>query len=162
MLTPAWILVLGAGCNTPQTVADSGSTPVPTETGTTIDSDSDSGSSTETGDSGAAPAWTAVLESDDTLTVQVGDDTWTLATDFSDAGPDWTWTRSLTLEGTRILVHDTLTSTAAEDLGVRIRHKITPPATPSGIARSTPNTIPASTTAAAETRFGDRLGPVSD
>lgn len=133
MLTPAWILVLGAGCNTPQTVADSGSTPVPTETGTTIDSDSDSGSSTETGDSGAAPAWTAVLESDDTLTVQVGDDTWTLATDFSDAGPDWTWTRSLTLEGTRILVHDTLTSTAAEDLGVRIRHKITPPATPSAV-----------------------------
>jgi hypothetical protein len=124
----AWGLWILASCSGPA-VDDTADTPAdsPTET---ADSEVPQDSPADTSDTGEARTYTAVLDADGTLTVTVGTDTWTLTTVHTDPGPDFTWTRSLTLEADRLLVHDTLSSTAEVDLGVALTHTISPPDTP--------------------------------
>ena len=116
---------------------DSASTQV---TDSPPDSQADTGK-LETGDTSETQTYAAELSDDGSVRISVGDSTYELFTEFFETSPDWTWQRTLTQESDRLLVHDTLTSLASQDLGLVIEHRITPPQTPlsvhlAGVERS--------------------------
>ena len=88
---------------------------------------------TDTEDTGTPRSYQAELGEDGSVTISIGDDTYTIATQLSNDNPELSWSREMVLEADRIILTDTVTSTGEVDLGCRLQHYINASSQPDAV-----------------------------